>query len=121
VVNFVTSAITRTTFARRIPYMLFHLQLQVFGDLFTGLNVQYNMPAFPDMYVTYEASTVMLSPKTYCHPNSFLFRENSSDIAIAAHRFLNRKDNNVGCPLGQFRASVRYDDDVYLYICDLFL
>lgn len=101
--------------------MLFHLQLQVFGDLFTGLNVQYNLPAFPDMYVTYEASTVMLSPKTYCHPNSFLFRENSSDIAIAAHRFLNRKDNNVGCPLGQFRASVRYDDDVGLYICDLFL
>ena len=82
--------------------------LQVLGDLFTGLHVQYNLPMFPDIYVTYEASTVMLSPKTYCNPNSFLFRENSSDIVIAAHRFLNRLDNNTGCPQGQIRASVRY-------------
>lgn len=69
---------------------------------------------FPDIYVTYEASTVMLSPKTYCNPNSFLFRENSSDIVIAAHRFLNRLDNNTGCPQGQIRASVRYQQFILI-------
>lgn len=83
---------------------------KVFGDLYAGLNVQYNQPLFPDVYVTYEASTVMLSAKTYCHPNDFLFRENSTDIAITAHRFLNGQGgDSIGCPHGQLRASVRPD------------
>lgn len=51
----------------------------------------------------------MLSPKTYCNPNNFLFRENNSDITIEAHRFLNGEGDNSGCPHGRFRASVRYD------------
>ena len=51
----------------------------------------------------------MLSPKTYCNPNNFLFRENNSDITIEAHRFLNGDGDNSGCPHGRFRASVRYD------------
>ncbi|KAJ7333705.1 hypothetical protein OS493_015788 [Desmophyllum pertusum] len=85
---------------------------QVLGDLYTDLDVQHNLAFFPDVPVTFNSSTVMLSPKTYCHPNTFLFRENNSDIAIEAHRFLNGIGDNIGCPQGRFRASVRPDVEI---------
>jgi len=92
---------------------------QVFGDLYTDLNVQYNLSFYPDLPVTFNASTVMLGPKTYCHPNTFLFRDNNSDITIEAHRFLNGKGDNIGCPQGRFRASVRPDVEITSLIEDI--
>lgn len=89
-----------------ISFLIF-LFLQAFGDLYEGLDVQYNVSFYPDLPVTLNVSSVMLSPKTYCNPNNFLFRENNSDITLEAHRFLNGKGDNIGCPQGRFRASVR--------------
>ena len=100
--------LSRSRGGRKIDCSPSIASIQVLGDLYSGLNVQYNLPWFPDIHVTYEHTTVMLGPKAYCHPNNFLFSENRSDMTIEAHRFLNGKGNNSGCPHGQFQASVRY-------------
>nr|QJU69482.1 cacna2d1 [Nematostella vectensis] len=79
------------------------------GGLYDKLDVKYNLPAYPNIYISLDRPSVMLAPKTYCHPNDYLFHYNISTIAVEAHRIINGITNSTGCPNSMFNAAVRPD------------
>ena len=81
--------------------------LQKLGNLYDTVNVEFNLPEYPNIYVMRDHSTVMLATKSFCNPNKYMFHGNMSDILVEVHRFINGKGKTTGCPSENFRSSVR--------------
>ncbi|XP_002735490.2 VWFA and cache domain-containing protein 1-like [Saccoglossus kowalevskii] len=85
------------------------LARQKLPGLFEKMKVEYNLPKYPQLRVTYLHSSFMLAPKCYCDPNSYLFDEDLANKTVTAHLFMNGNETAKDCPNSIYEKNIRAD------------
>ena len=78
---------------------------------FEKMQVFFNEPKYPNLRVSYLYSSIFLAPRCYCDSNLYLVDDDPAGKTVAAHKYMNGYEPDLGCPKedkkNKFRKGIR--------------
>lgn len=67
------------------------------GDIFDEMEVRFNTPKYPNLWVSNKHSSIFLPDRVHCDPEKYMYSENLAQKTVDAHAWINGDAPDVGC------------------------